>query len=53
MYFVFEKMVSILKKGYFLSLIFLNHCGLIKSFFLHPLVPVQIKLGSLRIKLST
>jgi len=45
MYFVSEKNVSILKKEYFLSFIFLSHCGEIKFFFFQPFVPVQIKFG--------
>ena len=48
---IFHFILSILQNGYFLSLIFLNHCGLNKSFFLQAFVPVQIKLGNLRLNL--
>ena len=41
--FLFEKKESILHKGYLLLLMFLNHCGLIKCFFLHSLDPYHIK----------
>ena len=39
------------KKEYLRSLIFLNHCGLIKFFFLQPLLPVQTKLGNFKLNL--
>ena len=38
---VFENKVSNLQGGYFLCLVFLSHCGDIKSSFLQALAPYQ------------
>ena len=40
-----DKFHKTLKNEYFRSLTFLNHCGLIKYFFLQPFVPVHLKFG--------